>query len=164
MCVYRRAQGEGKTTTLILPYWSNQFCRRDLNNSFPVRHRLFLSLGATYWESMHLIYDQFYAYMCMSTPPFVVFIFLVRFIRSYSNECSMLMYCQEKPREKKNVTSTTRIISTSINQVDSSFSHGSILSIFLKYAEPEGNILTEKFDTLLTYAKMLRKTNFSINS
>ena len=50
---------------------------------------------------------------------------LVRSARPYFNECSMLMYgrargWRQKRQRKENVTST-RIISTSINQVDSSF-------------------------------------------
>ena len=50
VCVHSHAQGKGKTTSTILPYWSNQFCRQDHNNSFQPRHRLSPSLGATYWE------------------------------------------------------------------------------------------------------------------
>ncbi len=124
---------------------------------FQALHRLSPSLGATYWESMHLIYDQFYAYMCMSAPPFFFFFFLVRFARSYFNECSMVMYCQKKRRRqerKKNVTNTG-IISTSINQVDSPFSlsfYGSILSIFLNMQAQE---VTSSQKSLTRYRHML---------
>ena len=76
ICTYIRpcladchSQGKGETTSMILPYWSNQFCRQDHSNSLQPRHRLSLSLGATYWESMHLIYDQLDACPSAAAPP-----------------------------------------------------------------------------------------------